>query len=304
LELIKVENYIANLSVIVPKKILHSLGGYDDHPVIKRVCDWDLWIRIGTFYPVKRVRKLIGHVFCQTPNSIESTVCYDRKAIDAYLSTDRELPMIVSLDEPLPELEPLPAHLNSLYPQLRKQISQLPRPKSLPDHPKGKLYMPSRLVMTDFAYRGYLVNFSFRCPTDRLIAIKLFGSTRGQQIKNPAEYRIKVDQQIVAEGILESMINHSWWEIPLENQLTQVKDSLIEITLIHRDKAPFNLLLTESEDAPAIENFTIKPADAFRWPIFYLRMVRSYIKSYIKRKFKKPGRIIRSGQSPALRILG
>lgn len=44
-------NAVPNVAVMIPRAIIEDVGWYDPHIILKRSCDWDLWIRIGRKYP-------------------------------------------------------------------------------------------------------------------------------------------------------------------------------------------------------------------------------------------------------------
>lgn len=67
-------NFLCNLSVLIKKSVIDDVGCYDEAPLIKRLCDWDLWIRIGEKYKVKRIRKTVGKVNAFHEDSIGITV--------------------------------------------------------------------------------------------------------------------------------------------------------------------------------------------------------------------------------------
>ena len=46
------QNEIANNSVLVPRRLFEIGGLYDPHVGMRRLCDWDLWLRIAFKYPV------------------------------------------------------------------------------------------------------------------------------------------------------------------------------------------------------------------------------------------------------------
>lgn len=67
-------NFLCNFSVIVRRSVIDKVGGYDEDPVLRRLCDWDLWVRIGAGHKVVRVGKTIGRCFHSQPDSIGITV--------------------------------------------------------------------------------------------------------------------------------------------------------------------------------------------------------------------------------------
>jgi glycosyltransferase involved in cell wall biosynthesis len=80
-DLIDKQNFLCNNSVIVKREVIDVVGGYDEDPIMRRLCDWDLWWRIGRGYKVKRILKLIGEVHAFHDDSIGVTVQYDINAI-------------------------------------------------------------------------------------------------------------------------------------------------------------------------------------------------------------------------------
>lgn len=77
---IKYTNFLSNNAVIIKREVIDTLGGYDENPVIKRLCDWDLWDRLSNMYPVGRIPVQIGRVYSDYHDSIGS-MSMDRDAI-------------------------------------------------------------------------------------------------------------------------------------------------------------------------------------------------------------------------------
>jgi glycosyltransferase involved in cell wall biosynthesis len=42
-----VDNYIGNSGVMMTREAIEAVGLYDPHVLVKRTCDWDLWMRLG-----------------------------------------------------------------------------------------------------------------------------------------------------------------------------------------------------------------------------------------------------------------
>lgn len=76
-------NFLCNNAVIVTREVIDTVGGYDEDSIMRRLCDWDLWWRIGRQFKVKRIIKLIGEVHAFHDDSIGVTVDYDYPAIKA-----------------------------------------------------------------------------------------------------------------------------------------------------------------------------------------------------------------------------
>ncbi|MBS0201238.1 MAG: glycosyltransferase family 2 protein [Proteobacteria bacterium] len=46
-QLLSGANHIPNVACMVRRTVIEKVGWYDPHVLLKRVCDWDLWVRIG-----------------------------------------------------------------------------------------------------------------------------------------------------------------------------------------------------------------------------------------------------------------
>lgn len=61
LEKMKAANYIGNCGVMLSRRAVELVGWYDPHVVVKRTCDWDLWMRIGKKrLPIYHCDKVVG----------------------------------------------------------------------------------------------------------------------------------------------------------------------------------------------------------------------------------------------------
>lgn len=97
-ERIDKHNFLCNNSVIVKREVIDEVGGYDENPILRRLCDWDLWWRIGKKYKVERILKLIGRVYAFHHDSIGVTVDYDLPAIKSIQTkADRKIRLMGEL---------------------------------------------------------------------------------------------------------------------------------------------------------------------------------------------------------------
>lgn len=53
-------NYIPNAPMLIDKAVIEDVGYYDPHVMITRLCDWDLWLRIGKKYHLHNVEKVLN----------------------------------------------------------------------------------------------------------------------------------------------------------------------------------------------------------------------------------------------------
>jgi glycosyltransferase involved in cell wall biosynthesis len=73
-EALRSDNLLGNLSVIISREAVNSVGGYREEPEFRRTCDWELWMRIGRKFPVARMEKLVGKCYLSREGSIGQTV--------------------------------------------------------------------------------------------------------------------------------------------------------------------------------------------------------------------------------------
>jgi len=94
-------NFISNNAVIVKRSAIDLVGGYDEDPILLRLCDWDLWWRIGRKFKVGRVKALVANVYSHLPDSIGMTKTFDWDACRKRQKGLREIPLKKELKEPL-----------------------------------------------------------------------------------------------------------------------------------------------------------------------------------------------------------
>jgi hypothetical protein len=91
LKVLSHHNYIGNASVLVRKSTIDEVGSYDPHVILKRVCDWDLLVRIGKRFPVLFIDEEVVDEYGESrPNSIGNTFTYLTDIISKYMQCDRD----------------------------------------------------------------------------------------------------------------------------------------------------------------------------------------------------------------------
>ncbi len=70
-------NQLANNSALFPRSLVERLGMYDCHVAMRRLCDWDLWLRYCRQVPFVVVDQIISESYAGQANSIGLTVPYD-----------------------------------------------------------------------------------------------------------------------------------------------------------------------------------------------------------------------------------
>ena len=71
------QNTILNNAVLVRRHVVDHVGGWDEHETMRRICDWDHWLRIGSLYDVVRIEALIGEQFAFHRDSLGMNVPLD-----------------------------------------------------------------------------------------------------------------------------------------------------------------------------------------------------------------------------------
>lgn len=84
------ENYFANNSVVHHRGVFERWGGYDMHVVMRRRCDWDLWVRWGRHTPFLFVDEVVSMVEARRPESIGKTCLADGFAMRAHMALERD----------------------------------------------------------------------------------------------------------------------------------------------------------------------------------------------------------------------
>lgn len=67
-------NRLANNSVLIRREVFDQVGGYDETQCMRRICDWDLWIRIAIRYKSKAIPKKVARVYDGLEDSLQHTL--------------------------------------------------------------------------------------------------------------------------------------------------------------------------------------------------------------------------------------
>ena len=82
-------NYIANNSLIHRRSVFEEFGGYDMHLVMRRLCDWDLWLRWGRQVRFLFVDEVVSRVEAAMEGSLGKTVHYDALTARVHMARPR-----------------------------------------------------------------------------------------------------------------------------------------------------------------------------------------------------------------------
>lgn len=83
-------NYIGNSSVMLRRGTIEKIGWYDPHILLKRSCDWDLWLRIFEAIPVGFVPEVLSEEYGQElPDSFRRAYYSFDDLMHRYMATNR-----------------------------------------------------------------------------------------------------------------------------------------------------------------------------------------------------------------------
>ncbi|OAJ51516.1 hypothetical protein A6V36_15945 [Paraburkholderia ginsengiterrae] len=91
IEMLRNLNTIPNGGVLVRRSFFDRFGLYDPHLMLRRVCDWDLWLRalrLGARFAYLDTVSAVEHGLV-SPNSLGNTVAWDVKAVYGYMMDER-----------------------------------------------------------------------------------------------------------------------------------------------------------------------------------------------------------------------
>ncbi|HEX7906874.1 MAG TPA: glycosyltransferase [Paraburkholderia sp.] len=83
------ENYIANNTVMHRKSLFEQYGGYDMHLVMRRLCDWDLWLRWARETRFLFIDAVLSHVEGMMEGSLGLTAHQDQFSSRFMIGMDR-----------------------------------------------------------------------------------------------------------------------------------------------------------------------------------------------------------------------
>ncbi|HXJ84311.1 MAG TPA: glycosyltransferase [Candidatus Methylomirabilis sp.] len=71
------ENCIANNALLIPRPLFDRYGMYDCHIGMRRLCDWDLWLRLMRYVEFVTVDEIVSDISIANPGAIGVTVPWD-----------------------------------------------------------------------------------------------------------------------------------------------------------------------------------------------------------------------------------
>ncbi len=113
LEYLPVLNCIGNGSIVLHKEIIETVGLYDPHLSLTRICDWDLWQRISKSYHILNIDNMVTNEFGPGLNdSLGNTIQMDTWVGLERMSMERNKMLLPSNFE---EVDIIDKNINSTY---------------------------------------------------------------------------------------------------------------------------------------------------------------------------------------------
>jgi len=79
-------NLVANNAVLLKKSVFLEENGFNEELLLRRVCDWEFWIRlVYREYKIRNLPQLISVCFACHPNSVGLIFPYDISRVRAYI---------------------------------------------------------------------------------------------------------------------------------------------------------------------------------------------------------------------------
>jgi glycosyltransferase involved in cell wall biosynthesis len=98
--LLRSNNYISNNSVLLHRRVFETVGMYDPHVCMARLCDWDLFRRVAERYDVTRVDVAVGRVLGpSTSDSLGHTYVHESWLSAEWMNTPRDALLLPSTIE-------------------------------------------------------------------------------------------------------------------------------------------------------------------------------------------------------------
>lgn len=88
--LLRNQNYMANCAVLHSRSVFDQCGLYDPHILLRRSCDYDLWLRMARKIPFLRCNKVVGKVVSATFYAMGSNVNQDLVVTQRLLYLERD----------------------------------------------------------------------------------------------------------------------------------------------------------------------------------------------------------------------
>lgn len=83
-------NFIGNASTMLRRSTIETIGWYDPHILLKKACDWDLWLRIFSAVKVAYVPEVLSEEFGQNlPDSFRRAYYSFDELMFRYMATGR-----------------------------------------------------------------------------------------------------------------------------------------------------------------------------------------------------------------------
>ena len=84
------ENYIPNVCALIRREVFDTCGWFDPHLILKRICDWDMWVRASRDFNFLFVNDVLAEENGPSlPDSLENSSYLSDKLAHKYMALER-----------------------------------------------------------------------------------------------------------------------------------------------------------------------------------------------------------------------
>ena len=109
LEQIHLFNFLSNPAFLIAREVFDSVGHYDPHVSLLRLCDWDLWQRILKRYNIHLIDEIVVHETSRN-DSLENAFALDFQSAKVQMRRDRTVALSTECFPEYDVVEPAGLH--------------------------------------------------------------------------------------------------------------------------------------------------------------------------------------------------
>ncbi|GJE14955.1 glycosyltransferase family 2 protein [Methylobacterium longum] len=88
-------NFLGNAGVLMTREVIETVGFYDPHVILSRLCDWDLWYRIQKRFEIVGSRVQVGRELGSSrPDSLGNTYPMRFEVVHEFMALPRDTDLI------------------------------------------------------------------------------------------------------------------------------------------------------------------------------------------------------------------
>jgi hypothetical protein len=88
-------NFLGNAGVLLTREVIETVGLYDPHVLLSRLCDWDLWCRVQKRFGIVASRVQVGRELgLSRPDSLGNTYPMRFEVVQEFMATSRDADLV------------------------------------------------------------------------------------------------------------------------------------------------------------------------------------------------------------------